>query len=672
MWNTISVLLLFIELALLAGFVIGKFRQKKLNETFLFLGLVFLINLALYLVPYLYSVIVLKEEGNWVLEVLNRIMGAIQLFLGNVETDAVADFAEAVPVFAYTYIVGALLALLATVSAAVEAFSHTLINSFRLSHALKQDVCDIVVGSGAMAQHYVKNNPNTVILLDNSVEKNTAVALMEKGCTVLRRDLSVEFLSSRYLNNKTRYNIICPNEREAYFDYLDVFITFRRSDCHGKNIGLYVEVNEQKAETIRREIIEKSGFEECITTFCSNELMARTFVEAHPVTEHLPQDFISADTSIRPERSIHVYLLGFGPLSRELYRQSVMNNQLVTFRDGEYRVFPVQYHIYDPKAEENLWEIGGLKKALDDLRKEAQRYFPLPELPYETQIIRQEPHFRDTLSQIVRQIRTPDSFSCCIVDTGDPFRNIETGTRLRSMLSGSDHFHIYIRSATPYTRDDDQITYYGDFNKIFSHDVIVNDTLSSMAKKINEVYTGDAEKAGQQWKQMDCFTLYSNLYSAVNLRLKLNLLGLNYVKDGRGAHTGLIHDKYPRQETYGYQDYFTSSRRNALLAQEHARWNAYHLLNEYLPLEKEGITVRSVDGETVRFHTKNLPAKKHACLTTFRGLDQLSCSLAKQAQQITGAPHGPECYDYYIYDEMLIRSAEELMTRLGYSIEEKI
>ena len=70
-----------------------------------------------------------------------------------------------------------------------------------------------------------------------------------------------------------------------------------------------------------------------IDTFSTNELLARTFIEANPVTEYLPKEYIE-NAAIKTGTEISVFVLGFGTLGQEVYRQSVLNNQLVTF-DGE-------------------------------------------------------------------------------------------------------------------------------------------------------------------------------------------------------------------------------------------------------------------------------------------------------------------------------------------------
>lgn len=683
MWNLISIALLIVEAVMLASFTVARFRNKKLNETMIFLGLVFVINVALYLIPYIYSILE-GYRGNYVFDLMNLFERSVKLFLGGMDTGAVSDFTIAFPVFTFTYLLGAVLALLATVSTTVIAFGNSIRNGFRLSARLKAEACDFVKGSGVSALQYAKGNDNCVLLLGADADKNAAAALMEKGYVVLRKGFNAEFLSSRMLNATTRYNFICPDDNGSGLTDIDTFITYWKSDVPKKNVYLYVELEKDKTETIRREIIEDCGCEERVTTFCSNELLARTFVEENPVTRFLPESYIDEDASIKPEMNIQVFLLGYGELSAEICRQMVLNNQLVKYENGEYRVLPIHYHIYDPSAPKGSWLLGGLQKALEELEEEKSAYFPLPELPADITVYDHIPHYRDTLSKMVRLARRPNTYSIFLVDTGDLYRNMETGSRLNTLLDGHADHHVFVRSDAAYTKDTELLSYYGDFTRIFCHDIIVNDSLSTMAKVVNRVYTEQymrdrrsepdfaeqvIRKAEEDWNGMDYFTLYSNIYGAMNLRVKLNMLGLDYRHGKADNHSDLLRIRYQKEDReYAYSEYFTRSRRNALLAQEHARWNAYHLLAEVLPMRRDEITVRSVQGEKVRFHAKNMAARKHACLTTFCGLDALSKHLAQTAQHITGTPHKAQEYDYYIYDEMLITSAEQLMELLDCQI----
>ena len=676
MWNIISILILIIEAVLLLAFVVGRFQKRRLNETTLFIGVLIVVNYSLHLVPFLYGVLELGQESNVILGMLDCLGATIKLFVGEANVEAVSGFAEAFPHFSVAYTLGVVIALLTTISTAIEAFSSSIVNSFRLAKAFKKDGCDIVVGNGAKALHYAKTC-NAVLLLDD-VDKETVKELIEDGYVVLRKGFTVQLLGSRQFNATTRYNIVCT-EAEKALDYIDTFIEYKKAETNAKNIYLYVELEGEKAETVRREIIEKNGMEAFIDTFSTSELLARTFTHANPVTGYLPKEYIE-NAAIKTGTEISVFVLGFGTLGQEVYRQSVLNNQLVTF-DGEYKVLPINYYLCDTGIDATEWNIGGLPEVLGELN--AAEYFPLPELPFKTTVIDRTPASREVLTAIKKQVQKSNSYMLIIIDTDEDCRNIEIGAKLKTMLFGAENYHIFVRSEAAYTEDDEIVTYFGNSEDVFNHDVIVNDSLSAMAKKLNEVYTAQyagaeernrsdfaqyiQQKAEKDWNSFDYFTLYSNIYSAMNLRTKLNLLGLDYVKDGNGANTALIGERHGHKGEYAYSEYFTPSVRNALIAQEHARWNAYHLLSEYLPLDKNGITVKSQDGKKVRFNVKNTAAKKHACLTTYNGLNDLSAYLAQKAGNGCTAAD----YDYYIYDEMLITTAEELLTSLGYSVIEK-
>ena len=160
MWNGISIFILIVEVILLISFIIGRFKKKKLNETTTYLAVVFLVNLALNLVPYLYNVIVLKEKVNHVFGLFGCVMSAVQMFIGQGGGEAAIAFSEIVPIFAYAYILAVLISLIAVITAAIEAFRNTIVNSFRLTNAMKQTDCDVVMGNSPRALRWWQVHPH--------------------------------------------------------------------------------------------------------------------------------------------------------------------------------------------------------------------------------------------------------------------------------------------------------------------------------------------------------------------------------------------------------------------------------------------------------------------------------------------------------------------------------
>lgn len=686
MWNIISIIVLVLELLLLVGHIIGRLCHKKINETVQFLALVFLMNLALYLVPYLYQVIELGNRDNFIFGILECITGSIKLFVGDVKTSEVASFALTAPAYSYAYLAGTLLALIATVSAVVEAFSGTLINRARLSKSLNKDTCDLVVGNSSMALCYARQYPNSVLLLPDDVSREATVALIEDGYVVLRRNFSKRLLMSRLLRPDTRYNVIIPRSGDEDLTYVDTFIDYLQQTAQPKNVFLYVEVEEHKAHTIRREVIENSGLEECIFTFSREEIMAHHIIENHPITEYIPLDFVDEDASIKTDAEINMYFLGFGSLSQEIYRQSILNNQLVSFVGGTYTLKPINYYLWDKGIDSHVWSIDGLKNALTAMAKHQEDYLPLPELPYNTKVEDFTPHLRDNLEKLVDRIKKDNTYSVIVIDTGDNYRNIDTASRIKSMMDGLDNYHLFVQSEV-YAKDDHFTTYYGDYSKVYNHNVVVNDDLAYIAKAINAIHAEKSmedkrnepdfwqqveAKAEASWRRMNYFTMTSNVYAALNLRTKVNLLGLSYEQSESAEDCHLVTEKYGREpREYKYAEYFDRSVRNSLLAQEHVRWNTYHLMQEFMPMTLAQIKINSIEDGDVSFVTKNMAAMRHSCLTTFKGLDALGEHKAKLATEATGKEHKAEEYDVYKYDEMLITSAEKLLTKLKCKVYSK-
>ena len=245
MWNIISILILIIEAVLLLAFVVGRFQKRRLNETALFIGVLIVVNYSLHLVPFLYGVLELGQESNVILGMLDCLGATIKLFVGEANVEAVSGFAETFPHFSVAYTLGVVIALLTTISTAIEAFRNSITNGFKLAKALKEDSCDIVVGNSAKVLHYAKTC-NAVLLLDD-VDKETVKELIEDGYAVLRKGFTVQLLGSRQFNATTRYNIVCT-EAEKALDYIDTFIAYKEAETSAKNIYLYVQTTDKPAE----------------------------------------------------------------------------------------------------------------------------------------------------------------------------------------------------------------------------------------------------------------------------------------------------------------------------------------------------------------------------------------------------------------------------------------
>lgn len=668
MWESINHGIIVAEIILAVIGILFVYGRKNAVKTFVFLCAVFMLNLTIYILPALYEKVVLEEGRNFLFYLLDCIPAAVKSLVGDTETGLVEGYAEVFPVYVYIYFTGLALAVAATSYAAITTFGRRVLNVFNVALTLGGSSCDIIAGSSAEALGYAKNHKKTIVVLAESVEKSFAHGLINDGYTVIRRKLTKEFFDSRYFNRITRYNVIYPNDKNDYSGVVNTIISYFDTRRKTKNFHFYVEAEEKVLSTAKRQVdIAGEEYRESITFFSRNELIARTFVDENPIVRDMPEEFFDEDTAVKEGIDLNMFMLGYGSLSREIYRQFVINNQLAVYKGGEYRAFPINYFFYDKNADEKAWEINGLSDTLKALAENSAEYFPLPDMPYTTKCISEGGYEFDCIKEITKTVVKENSFSYIVIDTGDVYRNVEIADRFKLLLDKCSNFRIFVynNSSLP---ECDGVTYYGNTQELFTHDVIVNESLADLAKSVNRFYSGS-----DNWSELTYFDMNSNISLASNLRLKLNFLGLDYSKDGECKGEDLVKkvcESYLDKD-FVYSKCFGRSKRNAMLAQEHFRWNAYHLLSGYLPMKKRRITVEKNDGK-IKKVIKNNALKKHCCITTFAGLDELSRYLSEKANEISGSEgYTAEDFDYYKYDDLLLRALPDFMKENKYSVIEK-
>ncbi len=686
MWERICLAVLVTEILLLLFFFLCKFVFTKYKNPIFFMIIAFVLNFSLYLMPFLYGLTELKRDYNIIPEVLNRFGGSLKMLGGETNPDFLKPLSEDIDIFNVTFLFGTVFSVMASVNAAITVFSQIMRNRLKLSSRLSRRECDIVVGTCESALKYAQNT-TCIILSDSVLDRDTVKDLVDKGYTVLNRNFTPQLLSSFLFNKTTHYNIICFDRDDSGLEHINTYLNYSKSCKTQKDINLYIEMDSCKAEIIQAEIINTSDLKHKITFFSSDELLCRLFTMANPLTKYIPRDFYAEDTSLKAEANINVAFIGFDSTNREMYRQCVNNNQFVKWNDNTqtYDVYPINYHIFDNNIDTSHRYINGLKEDLNEL--DSDKYFPLPSLPFNTKVHSFIPHFteenEDTkhFKEVADTIAVgKNSYNWIIIDTKDYYQNIKIGAKLRSILDGRENYHIFIYSGFSFPEDDKFITYWGNPDKIFNHDVVVNNSLSDLAFILNKKYVEKnkniKEEIQESWNKLDHFKRYANTYAAINLKFKLNLLGLDMEKAENtpniDASKQLLEEKYILDiEHKCYEDYKSKCTRNALIAQEHARWNAYYLLKGFMPFEKAKIQVIEKSKEDIDkliakkgtlepFDTRKLikddmVLKLHACITTHSGLYDLFLYYAKLMSEAEGATCSIDSVECFVYDDMLAK-----------------
>ncbi|MBQ6894757.1 MAG: hypothetical protein IJN40_04630 [Clostridia bacterium] len=712
MWQAYNHIFFGAEVVLLIVGIYLLFHRVGVVKTFIYGAFVVALNFLLYAVPVFYAREVLNSDASLLMSLLDCASATVKQFVGEIKTEAITDYATIYPKYIHIFSFGAALAVMTSFLAALGLFGRQTINSIKLFYragSLSRGSCDVVFGSDEASKLYVKKQKNAIIAVGED-EKEKATTLMESGFTVLRKDFSEAFFKSRYFGRSKEYNIIFPNNNNNFIGTVDTIVSYLKSGCRLRNVYFYVEADEgfieilqNKITNLDKELSEEGVFlRERINFFSRNELIARKLVESNPLTRYMPEDFFAPDRSIKEEKKLNVFMLGITPLSMEIYKQFVINNQLVGEKNGTYVSHMVNYYIADDKNIESLWCFGGLKKALAELSGRCDDYFELPEMPYNFKHINVNPSDAE-LDEISAIIKKPDSYSFVFIDSGNTCTNLELCNRLHLLIGNRENNRIFVCDPSCLATSGNDIVSYGDIEKIFCHDVIVDESLYDLAKRINKSYNEDlddnkkkesektqAEKEAEKkhenklWVKLGYFDKYSNISLATNMRMKLNLLGYDYVKDNMGA--GLDDVKKEKIAIdLPYKEYLNTGKEQALLAQEHLRWNAYHLLNGYLPLKKSKLSVRlktqkelekdKLNKETADKMellvktTKDVPFKKHICITSYKALNELSESLLEYASRAN--PKGEytiEDFEYYGNDGMLLKIIHDFLESKKHSV----
>lgn len=321
---------------------------------------------------------------------------------------------------------------------------------------------------------------------------------------------------------------------------------------------------------------------------------------------------------------------------------------------------------------------------------------------------------------------TKDSFTYFIVSLDGDLEDASYAQTVRRLFGNGDNYRIFVRAKNSNGEKlnelSDSITYFGEEKNLYTHENIVNDDLTELAQRINLLYNNisnppdwlkelknkkdktpdeqrellskdlsdpDKKKFMRAiWSELPYIEQASNLYHALNLPFKLNLLGFDMLKAGGKNGCGISEEEY--NEHYvnsgresGYCDYsffFKNESGNVLAYIEHSRWNALYILYDYKQMKKDDIKIveeRDENGNvSKKMPHKNTALKQHACLTTYYGLSELIAykykklypdEVLNEANYKNNA-HLQELSKIYAYDYMDLDRLYGEIIAMGYII----
>lgn len=604
--------------------------------------------------------------------------------------------------FVFAFLAGSVTVILSIAS----FFGQRIRNYFAVNRSLKRN-CDIVLGDSDDALQYVKNNKGSIVL-GTGIGRQRYADLLKSGITVLKSPLAARTVLRKC--KKGEHSIIVF--RDGKYSYTEILEQFTQIRTNGGNVYLHLEARQDEMKILKEKFVAKANGAVGAYIFCFSkyELMARRFVVDYPITKYIPRDFYNRNCTLKSDKQINVVFVGFGKVNYQIFRMCAMQFQFAQQSGDKLCAKPVNYHIFDnsDSALHNEF-FSRIQYEFDEEFKNCD--FPKPEKICELDIRRTDINSVEA-KKAFKELVTDDSFTYFIISLNDDLEDASYARTVKRLLQNEKNYRIFVRAKNNcgerLNSEEDSVIYFGDEKNLYTHANIVNDDLTELAQRINLLYntvsdvpvwlkkiqTAAPTEQGrlleeelqasdkkqlllQKWAKLLPIEQASNLYHALNLPFKLNMLGLRMVRRPHENDRGISETKF--NEYYinsgrasGYDDYsfyFRNESSNVLAYIEHSRWNALYIFYDYKQMPKRDMQV--INGNMVH---KDAKRKLHACLTTYYGLDELIrfkfSALYPDVKPANGDERLLELGKIYRYDYMDLDRLYGEITAMGYKLEE--
>lgn len=412
---------------------------------------------------------------------------------------------------------------------------------------------------------------------------------------------------------------------------------------------------------------------------------AVAFSDRYPFTRFMSGKHIDYEsTLLRRGVNVNVYLIGFGKINQAVFLTSTEVNQFLT-ADADDNPVPkkVRYYIFDRAATKKKKIFSDTYYRYDDFRVGVNRkdYFPLPAPAAEEEYIDCEIGSKEFYENL-RGLSEKD-VNIAVVSLGDRSENIRAARLIKKrfgekidVIANAEKAENGIYAFGDGEYDCHIIAMAKNRNAIYDLEYLA----ASGEKVSEEDFEKVKQSAEKHWEEMTDFDRGANIMSVLGVRVKLNLLGLDYCDksaDGLPLSEKEYMSVYAKDDMPKYQPYtvcgrkvvkydarFQPSARTNLAMQEHERWNAYMLCHGFVPSGKDCIMRDTAvrNGKTVYTNGKDFKARRHGNLTTFDGLKEYAAMTAKRdnCDEIQK--------DVIKYDCQLMDGLHGLLDDFGYKI----
>lgn len=669
-FTILSFVAIALEMVIIATLIAGKIKGKQIvsMESAVYVIPTFFIVYGLNCMGIVNDAITTGEPPS-VFTFIQAIVASYELFGADVSLDFVSNLLTADVVFFIAYLIGVILSLLTFILFILATIRFFFRNNFSQKKMLANG-CDILIGNSPENAVYIANHPNTLVWADESFSSEDAKQLFNDKVVHIKRSFNEKELVkllSKGLKKGKRFNLIALGDENDNLRYIAVFKQFLKT-TGTENCFLNAKLEYSNYLTINDRILSDTEHVAYINCFNKYDLIARKFVETHPITRYLDGDFIDFDKACLKEGvNVNVTYFGFGKIAKALFRNSVMNDQIPALDGKTLKPYVINYCAYEliERGDENQNAQFFDNRYTHAKSEMAQGdYFPLPEKIFNFEFINKDINHVDCFNEFKAKLLSCDKhFNEIIISYGEDADNINLALNLVSLFKqrGYNDYHVFVRVRTYREEykaffDQAKVTFFGYDDFIINHDVLVDESLAIKATAIHDSYENKRSKIAK-WTKAPAIKKMSNVYAAMNARLKLNLLGYDADWGKSTADDIAMLDEITKKLLTGapkekdeYKNYLFWEKdgfsvANALAYQEKMRWNAFYIMNGYAPMKKSDIYARD-DGSVYKDDDDK---KLHGCITTVKGLDDYHKYVAKLVADKTGEEYAQVLEDTQTY-----------------------
>lgn len=655
--NILLAIIFIFELLVLYGIIRRYIRQTEivdLKSTKYFIP-VLLINLALYTI----CLFTTPYDGSFIARFNECLRDALDSCFLKFDFEVAENMLANNHLFAVDFYFAYFLTALTLIFVALALVGRFLENFIKLKFKLltNKEII-VVIGYNEDAINFIKTikNKDCIVWLPTTDKAKRKELMTKKEITVIFDDISLKSFN-KFKKLQTTY-VCFIEDSEQMLKLISTYVKAKRF-----NSNLYVSIDNKYDEAFKNAYNAKN-----VMFFNKYSLVAQKFVSSYPITSLLKEDCFDYNTAtVKNDVELNVFVFGFGYTNRNTLYSMMIDNQIPTIINGNFCAKKVHYHIFDKSQiskdnnindktfNYNLTRFLNLNK---DSNKNKE-FYPIPDLPFDLTFYNDDItsiEFQNKMKSILNKTNKKRTYNFAITSLGDDLENIDNTIRIRQFMieNGTENNQFFIRLKKKSFKNmiefNSDLTAFGEY-EILNYDTIVSENLNRLSidrnfadqlkhdeiadqyEDINEIASvskqaKELEKLKLQlWNRLNLFDKEFSSYNSLNIRTKLNLLGIDIVGSSPISNKKYfeLYDKAKemkvknRVKIYTFPYSATLTPRNSLAFQEHLHNIAFLVVKGYLPFKKDEIFNNQNDSYINLFKDK----RQSINLTTYDALDEI-------------------------------------------------